>query len=114
MANIYDIANELEREIRATEQYQALQKAFADLKVEEEAYTLFKEFQLFQQTLQQKMMAGEEMAEEDATRAQELSQAIQTQNAIADLMEAEQAFSVLINDMNNIVMTPVRELYEEA
>jgi cell fate (sporulation/competence/biofilm development) regulator YlbF (YheA/YmcA/DUF963 family) len=112
-ANIYDTATQLEREIRATDQYKALQEAFAGLKEKPEAYALFKEFQVFQQTLQQKMMNGEEMTEEDAQKAQELTTSVQGEAGIAELMEAEQAFSLLVNDMNKIVMAPVRELYEE-
>lgn len=111
-ANIYDTATQLEREIRATDQYKALQEAFANLKEKTEAYALFKEFQAFQQTLQQKMMSGEEMTEEDAQKAQELTTAAQAEAGIAELMEAEQAFSLLVNDMNKIVMAPVHELYE--
>lgn len=111
-ANIYDTATQLEREIRATDQYKALQEAFAGLKEKPEAYALFKEFQVFQQALQQKMMNGEEMTEEDAQKAQELTTSVQDEAGIAELMEAEQAFSLLVNDMNKIVMAPVRELYE--
>lgn len=111
-ANIYDTATQLEREIRATDQYKALQAAFAKLKEQTAAYALFKEFQGFQQAMQQKMMNGEEMTEEDAQKAQELTMSVQGEAGIADLMEAEQAFSMLVNDMNKIVMAPVRELYE--
>jgi len=31
---------------------------------------------------------------------------------INELMVKEQAFSVIINDLNRIIMTPIRELYE--
>jgi len=41
-----------------------------------------------------------------------LTTSVQGEAGIAELMEAEQAFSLLVNDMNKIVMAPVRELYE--
>lgn len=112
MSNIYDTANQLEREIRETESFQDLQAAFEKLKAEEASYTLFKEFQDLQQNLQQKMMAGEEMSDEDAKKAQEMSEKIQQDGTISELMQKEQAFSTIANDLNRIIMGPVRELYE--
>lgn len=112
MANIYDTANQLERELRESEQFQDLKGSFDRLKANEEAYALFKEFQELQQSLQQKMMAGEEMTEEEAQKAQELSQKIQQDGIVSDLMQKEQAFSFVANDLNRIIMGPVRDLYE--
>ncbi len=112
MANIYDTANQLEREIRELEQFQDLSGSFAELKKNEEAYRLFKEFQTFQQELQEKMSQGEDMTDEDAQRAQELAQQVQQEPLINDLMQKEQVFSTTINDLNRIIMTPLRELYE--
>ena len=54
MANIYDTANQLERELRESEQFQDLKASFDRLKENQEAYSLFKEFQGLQQALQQK------------------------------------------------------------
>ncbi len=112
MANIYDTANQLERELRESEQFQDLKGSFDRLKASEEAYALFKEFQELQQSLQQKMMVGEEMTEEEAQKAQELSQKIQQDGIVSDLMQKEQAFSLVANDLNRIIMGPVRDLYE--
>lgn len=108
MANIYDTANQLERELRESEQFQDLKASFDRLKENQEAYSLFKEFQ----GLQQKMMAGQEMTEEEAQQAQELSQKIQQDPIVSELMQKEQAFSLVANDLNRIIMGPVRDLYE--
>ena len=112
MINIYDTANQLERELRQTEQFKALKAAFEELKQNEGAYALFKEFQAFQQAMQQKMMAGEEMSDEDATKAQNLTEKIQQEALVSALMMKEQAFSQLINELNRIVLAPVNELYQ--
>ena len=93
MANIYDTANQLERELRESEQFQDLKGSFDRLKANEEAYALFKEFQ-------------------EAQKAQELSQKIQQDGIVSDLMQKEQAFSLVANDLNRIIMGPVRDLYE--
>lgn len=112
MSNIYDSANQIEREIRQLEEFKALEQAYAQVKADEEAYRLFKEFQTFQQTLQEKQMNGDEFSEEDAEKAQQISQKIQTKEVINVLMQKEQAFSLIINDLNRIIMTPVRDIYE--
>ena len=44
MANIYDTANQLEKEIRESQQFTDLSAAFAQLKENQSAYELFKEF----------------------------------------------------------------------
>ena len=111
-SNLYDTANQLEREIRQDEAFQTLSASFNRLKQNEEAYGIFKEFQAFQQEMHQKMMAGEEMTEEEAQKAQELSQKIQQDGIVSDLMQKEQAFSLVANDLNRIIMGPVRDLYE--
>jgi len=113
MSNIYDTANQLECEIREMEQFQELSDTFAKLKADEQAFGLFKQFQEFQMSLQQKMAAGEEMTDEDAQQAQALAEEIQKEALIADLMRVEQAFSTVINDLNRIIMTPLRELYQD-
>lgn len=111
MANSYDTANQLEREIRESQQFIDLSAAFEQLKKDEKAYELFKEFQTLQHSLHQKMMAGEEMSEEDAKAAQEMATKVQHEDAIGQLMQKEQAFSTILDDLNRIITTPIRELY---
>ncbi|GCF93163.1 UPF0342 protein [Enterococcus florum] len=110
--NIYDTANGLEREVRQLPEFQALEEAFAELKKNETAYALFKDFQAFQQSLQEKQMRGEDFSDEDADKAQDLATKVQQEAAINELMSKEQQFSTIINDLNRIIMAPIRELYE--
>jgi len=48
-----------------------------------------------------------------SVRQQEMAMKIQTEEVINDLMQKEQGFSTIINDLNRIIMTPVRDLYSE-
>ena len=111
LTNIYDTANQLERELREVKEFQALTQAYDDVKADSEAYNLFKEFQTFQQGLQEKQMQGEEFTEEDAKNAQEMAEKVQQADLINQLMEKEQAFSMIVNDLNRIIMTPIRDMY---
>ena len=38
MINIYDTANQMEQDLRKTDEYQALKAAYQDLKADEKAY----------------------------------------------------------------------------
>ncbi|MGY3750007.1 YlbF family regulator [Vagococcus acidifermentans] len=110
--NIYDSANQIEREIRQLDEFKTLEAAFHAVKSDETAYDLFKNFQKLQQELQTKQMQGEEFSEEDAKTAQEMAEKVQASELINDLMQKEQAFSLIINDLNRIIMKPVQELYQ--
>ncbi len=113
MSNIYDTANQLERELRETSEFKALDAAHQAVLNNQEANELFKEFQALQMSLQQKQMQGEEFTDEDAQHAQEVSTRVQDNELIKDLMAKEQGFSLIINDLNRIIMNPVRGLYED-
>lgn len=113
LSNIYDTANQIERELRELDEFKALQAAYEEVKADEAAYTLFKEFQGFQQGLQEKQMRGEEFTDEDAEKAQSIATKVQETAVINELMQKEQAFSLVVNDLNRIIMTPVRDMYND-
>lgn len=112
MTNIYDSANELEREIRELPEFVTLKQAFEAVKADESADELFKNFQSLQAELQEKTSKGEAFSEEDGQRAQEMAGKVQANSLISDLMNKEQAFSLIMNDLNKIIMGPVRDLYQ--
>ena len=112
--NIYDSANQIEREIREMDEFKTLQAAFEAMKAETESFELFKQFQELQIDLQQKQMQGIEFSEEDAKQAQEMAMKVQETAVIQELMQKEQAFSMIINDLNRIIMKRVEELYNRG
>ena len=58
MTNIYDLANELERGIRALPEYKTLVEKKEAIAADAEASALFKEFTDFQEDFYAKMQAG--------------------------------------------------------
>ncbi|CAM4102246.1 YlbF family regulator [Listeria booriae] len=110
--NIYDIANDLEKGIRDTEQFTNLKQAYADVNADPEAKTKFDRFRNVQVTIQEKQMTGQEIDQETIDLAQEVAEEVQSNKAIVNLMDKEQAMSVIINDLNRIIMTPLQELYD--
>lgn len=112
MTNIYDSANQIEREIRTLPEFLALKEAYEAVKADAEGFEIFQAFQALQIELQQKSMQGEEITEEDAQKAQEMAVKVQGTPIINAMMEKEQAFSNIMNDLNRIIMKPVQELYQ--
>lgn len=110
--NIYDTANQLEKELRETDQYVNLKNAFDKVHSDEEANNLFNQFRQVQQVLQQKQMTGQEITEEEAKEAQQLSAQIGQNEVIAEMLEAEKAVGQMIDDINQVVVKPIQELYQ--
>lgn len=113
MTNIYDTANQIEQELRTLPEFIALQAAHQAVEDNADSSALFKEFMDLQQTLHDKQMTGEQFSDEDASSAQKISERVQADTLIAAMMEKEHAFSVIVDDLNRIIMTPVRELYAD-
>lgn len=110
--NIYDTANALEQEIRKMKEFKEMKEAFQHVQKDETASQLFKSFQNFQLKMQQKQMQGQDFTEEDNKEAKEITAEVQKNSLITTLMEKEQLFNVILQDLNRIIMSPVRDVYE--
>lgn len=110
--NIYDAANQLERDLRQTDQFLKLKEAFDALQKDDEAKALFDQFRLTQQTLQQKQMMGQEISEDETKQAQELSQKVGDNEVLSELISAEQQLGQMIEEINQIALKPIQELYQ--
>ena len=104
--NLYDYANQLEQALRDSDEYKAIKDAFAKVKENEE----FRETQM---SFQQKQMQGEEIPEEDLQKAQEQAQAIEKDENISELMNAEQKMSQVFQEINQIIVKPLDEIYAD-
>lgn len=98
---------------KRSEEYKAIKEAFANVKANEESKKLFDEFRETQINFQQKQMQGEEIAEEDLQKAQEQAQAIEKDENISALMNAEQKMSQVFQEINQIIVKPLDEIYAD-
>ena len=111
--NLYDHANQLEQALRESDEYQAIQKAYAKVKENQESKDLFDEFRETQLSFQQKQMQGEEIGEEELQKAQEQAQKIENDSNISELMAAEQNMSQVFQEINQIIVKPLDEIYAD-
>ncbi|OEH92934.1 YlbF family regulator [Bacillus solimangrovi] len=117
MANVYDAAYELEKAVRESDDFQELKAVYAEVNEDESARTMFENFRNIQLDLQRKQMQGEEITEEEVLKAQQVVELVQQHEKISKLMEVEQRMSLVVNELNKIIMKPLEELYgapEEA
>jgi cell fate (sporulation/competence/biofilm development) regulator YlbF (YheA/YmcA/DUF963 family) len=107
--NIYDTFNQLERELRALPEYQAVQTAITAVKTDDETHALYKEFL----EIQMKMQSGETLDDEMQKTAQALFAKVQANPLLSDLLTKEHTLQVILTDMQTIVFKPMQDLYEK-
>lgn len=109
--NLYDASYELEKAIRQSDEYTKLKKMYDAVNADESARKMFENFRNIQLELQQKQMMGQEISQEEVEQAQKVVALVQQHALISQLMEAEQRMSMIIGEMNQIIMKPLEELY---
>ncbi|MGH1052273.1 YlbF/YmcA family competence regulator [Bacillus cytotoxicus] len=109
--NIHDVAYGLQKAIADHADFKTLKESYAKVQGDADSKQLFDTFRNMQLEIQQKMMQGQEITEEDNKKAQEVIDLIQQNEHIKKLMEAEQRLNVVIGDINKIIMKPLEELY---
>lgn len=111
LVNLYDSANELEKSVRQSEEYGLLKQAYDEVNKDQSAKNMFENFRNIQLQLQQKQMMGQNISEEEVMQAQKSVALVQQNAKISKLMEAEQRMSMVIAELNKIIMKPLEELY---
>ncbi|WP_019240357.1 MULTISPECIES: YlbF family regulator [Bacillus] len=109
--NVYDVAYELEKGIKESNEYIELKKLYEAVNKDEVAKKMFDNFREMQMKLQQKQMMGQEITQEEVDHAQKLLQLVQQNDTISKLIAAEQRMSMLVAELNKIIMKPLEELY---
>lgn len=109
--NIYDTANQLERDLRQINEFVELKEAHEAVRADEEANAVLTEFQGLQQSIFMKQQMGQEVLEEEIEQAQAASDKMMQNELAVALMEKERALNQIIQDINKIIMKPVQEIY---
>ncbi len=111
LSNLYDTAYEMEKAIRNSPEYVQLRKLYDEVNSDESSRRMFENFRRIQMELQQKQMMGMEITQEEVEQAQKTVALVQQHATIARLMEAEQRMSMIIGELNRIILKPLEDLY---
>ncbi|MCY8243785.1 YlbF family regulator [Bacillus haynesii] len=109
--NLHDSAYDLEQALRQSDEYSRLKNLYDEVNSDPSAKKMFDNFRDIQLNLQQKQMNGEDITQEEVEQAQKSVALVQQHEKISQLMEAEQRMSMLIAELNKIIMKPLEELY---
>jgi cell fate (sporulation/competence/biofilm development) regulator YlbF (YheA/YmcA/DUF963 family) len=109
--NLYDAAYTLEKAIRQSDEYKHLQQMYNEVNADPTAKNMFDNFRQIQMNLQQKQMMGQEISEQEVQHAQSTVALVQQNEKISRLMQAEQRMSMIIGELNQVIMKPLEELY---
>jgi cell fate (sporulation/competence/biofilm development) regulator YlbF (YheA/YmcA/DUF963 family) len=109
--NLYDVAYNLEKALRESDEFKSLKRLYDEVNADESASKMFENFRNIQLNLQQKQMSGEEISEEEIQQAQKSVQLVQQHDKISQLMAAEQRLSMVVTELNKIIMKPLEEMY---
>ena len=109
--NLYDAARELEKVIRQSDEYNQITQAYAEVNADEAAKRMFDSFRQIQMNLQQKQMMGQDITQAEVEQAQKTVALVQQNPKISRLMQAEQRMSMVIGELNQVIMKPLEELY---
>jgi len=109
--NLHDSAYELERAIRESAEFKNLKQMYDEVNADPSARQMFENFRNIQLHLQQKQMMGQEISQEEVEQAQKTVALVQQHEKISKLMETEQRMSMIIAELNQIIMKPLEELY---
>lgn len=108
--NVYDLANDLERAIRALPEYQVVSAVKSKIDADEEAKKLWSEFTEFQMKIQGLMQTGQMPTPEIQEEIQSFGQKIEANPLLKEYAESQQALGVYINDIERIVFQPLQDL----
>lgn len=109
--NLYDVAYNLEKALRESEDFKNLKRLYDEVNADESASKMFENFRNIQLNLQQKQMQGQEITQEEIDQAQKSVQLVQQHELISQLMAAEQRLSMVVTELNKIIMKPLEEMY---
>ncbi|MDF2536919.1 MAG: hypothetical protein K0R18_3081 [Bacillales bacterium] len=111
MTNLYDLAYGMEKAIRESNDFAVLMSAYEAVNADPTTKQLFNNFREIQMKFQTMQMMGQEIPTEEMEAAQLTLTMSQQNQQIIKLMEAEQRFSIVINDVTKIIMRPLEEIY---
>jgi cell fate (sporulation/competence/biofilm development) regulator YlbF (YheA/YmcA/DUF963 family) len=109
--NLYDSAYALETAIRQSDEYTQLQQAYKEVNSDPTTKQMFDNFREIQMTLNEKQMTGQDISEQEVQQAQSTVALVQQNEKIARLMQAEQRMSMIIGELNKLIMNPLEDLY---
>lgn len=101
--NVYDEAHSLAKAIRESNEFKEFDRMRKEIESDEELSKMLGELQQLQVALQAAQMQGQQPDADTMSRVQSLSTMLATKPMAAQFLQAEGAFSVMMNDVFGII-----------
>lgn len=103
MQNVYDIAHELARSLKETDQFKDYEAAKKKIDANPDLAKMIEDFQQKSVEMQSKSMMGEEPDQEMLDNFQKMYQIVLSDPAAADYMQKQMALSQIVSDLYGIL-----------
>ncbi|OPA80868.1 hypothetical protein BVG16_00515 [Paenibacillus selenitireducens] len=110
--NVYDKAHELAKALKECPEVAEVKSMMTLINADAESKQMLDDFRLRQTQMQQKMMSGEMPDQEEMEKMEKLFDVLQMIPNISKLFDAERRLSVIIEDVNKIVLQNLEFLYQ--
>lgn len=108
--NIYDTANKLAKEIRASKEYKNYKQLKKSIELNEEQKRKVEDFEKLRYKIQVKEMQGQGSNETERELLQEKYVELLKDDEVKKYFEAEIKFNVMIADVNKIIAEAVKDV----
>lgn len=106
MSNIYDLANELSRNLRDLPEYKAVAESKKAVDADSEAKAIFTDYLAFQQLAQ----TGQVPTQEVQDKMTSFGEKIQGNAVLSEFFNKQQQLSIYLADIERIIFDPVQDL----
>ncbi|SHE76190.1 Cell fate regulator YlbF, YheA/YmcA/DUF963 family (controls sporulation, competence, biofilm development) [Seinonella peptonophila] len=113
MANPYEQAKQLVEALQSSPEYQQLRQIQDQIEKNETLYKMLNSYRSIQVEIQTLNLQGREPGEDIEKKVTQLTKIIEGIPLLNQYLEAEQKFGEIFQDIQQIVMQPVLELYRD-
>lgn len=101
--NVYDEAHNLARAIKESNEFKQFDEIRREVEKDEQVSSMLKDLQTKQMEIQAAQMTGQEVNPDTVSQMQSIAAMIATKPLAAQYVQAEGAFSVMVNDVFGIL-----------
>lgn len=112
MANPYDQAQALVQSLKSTPEYQELIQVQDSIEKNETLKNMLNQYRTIQVEIQTMHLQGRQPTEDVEQKVNQLTQMVEGIPLLKQYLDAEQKFGEIFQDIQQIVMQPVLELYQ--
>lgn len=111
--NVYDVANELAKAMRESQEFKRLSEAKKKLSEDSSAEAMVNDFMKQKQELEMEQFAGKTPEKEKMEKVQKLYEVLSLNSAANDYLQSYIRFQMMINDISKSIGDVVKEVVGE-